>query len=208
MCGFIQKTKRTKINILGENGFIFFMFITRRAIAMSQPQKNNGKRAAAKVSGATKKNNNLIRNLLDDFGEDDANNIFVGRVIKKLGNGRMQVFYTTKNEDDEIQPHLDQAAIRGNMRGRSKRSLWIDIGTIVIISKTEDFSGPKSFEIIGVVGEDQLDKIKEAAQLDPRVLAVDITDEASLMTAIKKDKEEGGFEFSNEEEKDVNVENL
>lgn len=184
------------------------MFVSLRANTMSQPQKNNGKRAAAKVSGATKKNNNLIRNLLDDFGEDDANNIFIGRVIKKLGNGRMQVFYTTKNEDGEIQPHLDQAAIRGNMRGRSKRSLWIDIGTIVIISKTEDFSGPKSFEIIGVVGEDQLDKIKEAAQLDPRVLAVDITDEASLMTAIKKDKEEGGFEFSNEEEKDVNVENL
>ena len=94
------------------------------------------------------------------------------------------------------------------MRGRSKRSLWIDIGTIVIVSKTEQFTGSKSFEIIGVVGEDQLDKIKEAAQLDPRVLAVDITDEASLMTAIKKDKEEGGFEFSNEEEKVVNVENL
>jgi len=175
---------------------------------MSQPQKNNGKRAAAKISGATKKNNNLIRNLLDDFGEDDTNNIFVGRVIKKLGNGRMQVFYTTKNEDDDIQPHLDQASIRGNMRGRSKRSLWIDIGTIVILSKTQEFTGSKSFEIIGVVGEDQLDQIKEAAQVDARVLAVDITDEASLMTAIKKENAEGGFEFSNEEEKDVNVDNL
>lgn len=184
------------------------MIVICRANTMSQPQKNNGKRAAAKVSGATKKNNSLISNLLDDLNEDDANNIFIGRVIKKLGNGRMQVFYTTKNEDGDIQPQLDQASIRGNMRGRSKRSLWIDIGTIVIVSKTEQFKGSKSFEIIGVVGEDQLDKIKEAAQLDPRVLAVDITDEASLMTAIKKEKEEGGFEFSNEEEKDVNVDTL
>ena len=204
----LKKQHRTKINILRENGFIFFMIVICRTNTMSQPQKNNGKRAAAKVSGATKKNNSLISNLLDDLNEDDANNIFIGRVIKKLGNGRMQVFYTIKNEDGDIQPQLDQASIRGNMRGRSKRSLWIDIGTIVIVSKTEQFKGSKSFEIIGVVGEDQLDKIKEAAQLDPRVLAVDITDEASLMTAIKKENAEGGFEFSNEEEKDVNVDTL
>jgi len=175
---------------------------------MSKPQKNNGKRAAAKVSNASKKNNFLIRDLLDDLKGDLEENILIARVIKRLGNGRMQVFYTTKNEDGTSKPNLDQASIRGNMRGRSKRSLWVDIGSIVIVSKS-DVGGSREFEIIGIVEHHLLDEVKEAANLEPRVLAVDITDEASLMTAIRPDQEEG-FIFSNalDEEEDVDVDNI
>jgi hypothetical protein len=175
---------------------------------MSKPQKNNGKRAAAKVSKASKKNNFLVADLLDDLKGELEENILIARVIKRLGNGRMQVFYTTKNEDGTSRPNLDQASIRGNMRGKSKRSLWIEIGSIVIVSKS-DIGGSREFEIIGIIEPERLDEVKEAAKLEPRVLAVDITDEASLMMAIRPDQEDG-FVFVNAhpEEDDVDVDNI
>jgi len=49
---------------------------------------------------------------------------------------------------------LMQAPLRGGMRGKGKKSVWVDIGSVVIVAET-DLSG-KTHEIIAVMTPEQL----------------------------------------------------
>jgi hypothetical protein len=167
---------------------------------MSQPQKNSGSKRAAKESNVSKKNRNFISLFLGDVANEDADNIHIARVIKKFGNGRLQVFYVTYDAEDKPIAHIQQAKIKSSMRGRGKRSVWIDIGSIVIVAEM-DLVG---LEIEAVIDQAGLDQLKKTIKLDQRILAVDNTDEKSLMSTVAQ---EDGFEFE-QEEKELDLDKL
>jgi hypothetical protein len=110
------------------------------------------------------------------------------------------VFYVTYDEDDKPIAHIDQAKIKSSMRGRGKRSVWIDIGSIVIVAEM-DLVG---LEIEAVIEQQDLDQLKKTMKLDQRLLAIDNTDEKSLMSTVAQ---EDGFEFE-QEEKELDVDKL
>ena len=95
------------------------------------PQKNSGNRGSKKEAAVTTKNNRFVKNLLDDVrSEGKVDDIYIARILKKMGNGRMEAFYI----DSDGRPQIKQTLIRGSFRGKGKRGAWIDIGSVVIIA--------------------------------------------------------------------------
>ncbi|NDB81527.1 MAG: hypothetical protein EB127_02070 [Alphaproteobacteria bacterium] len=161
---------------------------------MPVPQKNSGAKASKRVSNVTRKNNNFIKAFMEDMAiEGEVENAFISRVIGKMGNGRMEVFYM-----DGKYPKIVQAVIRGSFRGKSRKNVWIDLGSIVMIVKS-GLSGSAEFEIMGVLSQDDIDDVRRTVQLDPRILAIDNTDKA-LLVSDKQPDPSGGFEFTEEQE--------
>jgi translation initiation factor IF-1 len=158
------------------------------------PQKNAGNRGAKKDSGVSFKNQKFIRDLFSDLKEEGTvDDVFIGRVIKRLGNGRMDVYYVDKDH-----PKQTQAVIRGSFRGRGKRSVWIDVGSFVAIAST-GVDGSLAFEIAAVLTSDQVRDLYRQGMVDGRIVNYD-------STAVTQ---EAGFEIDNEkqeeEELDINA---
>ena len=89
-------------------------------------------------------------------------------------------------------PTVAQAVIRGSFRGRGKRSVWIDIGSIVVLADV-GLAGSAEFEIVAVLSSSQIHDIKKEMTIDPRILAVDAVDTSKLMSG--EALTDGGFEF-------------
>ena len=165
---------------------------------MPRPQKNNGKRGARNEEGNSK-NNATIRNFLSDISEEGKDSdIHVGRVLKVLGNGRLQAFFVARDDKNIARPYSAQAMIRGTFRGKAKRSVWIEENTFVIISDSQ-IEGPGRYSVIGVITRDDMKQIRGLIDIDPRVLAVTVTDLAQLMSD-KAVVEEEAFVFEDDEE--------
>jgi hypothetical protein len=100
--------------------------------------------------------------------------------------------FTDKGEVLQI-----QAPLRGGMRGKGKKSVWVDIGSVVIIAETE--LGGKTHEIIAVMTQDQLGRLRKVKpDADPRLFIKDASAELDK-------KDEILFE---EEEDEVNVDDI
>jgi len=119
--------------------------------------------------------------------ENSVEDVYIARVLRKLGNGRVEVFFM----DSKNRPKTEQALIRGSFRGKGKHTAWIDVSSIVIISDTG--VGSAKYLIVSVLEPDQVRMLKKEMALDPRILATDNTDKESLMKGIADD--EGGFVF-------------
>lgn len=151
----------------------------------------SGHKARANCEGnITKKNRQLIENFMDDMTKDGkCEGVFVSRVTKKLGDGRMEVSYMDNERLVTI-----PAPIKGSLRGRGKSQAYIDNGTIVLVSNT-GLTGAMSHEIIGVVTPAQLVQMKKIMTLDTRIIdnstSVEIT---------------GGIEFGEDSDDDEGVE--
>ena len=163
---------------------------------MPRPQKNSGAKASKRGSNVTNKNNKVIMSFLGDIDEEGEENTFISRVISTMGNGRMEVFYM-----DGKYPKIVQASIRGTFRGKSKKSVWIEMGSIVIIEKS-GLGGPGEYQIMAVLSQDDIDDLRKTVQLDPRILAIDNTDK-TLLVSDKQPDPSGGFEFTDEQEIDI-----
>ena len=153
------------------------------------PQKNSGQKASKRDSGVSRKNSKFI----SSFMEVGDTNAFVGRVIGKCGSGRMDVFYL-----DGKYPKTVQAVIRGTFRGKGKRSVWIDVGSIVLLTDS-GLDGARQFEIMAILSPNDIQELKKSTELDHRILAVDNVDKAALL-AEKQPDPSGGFDFIAEEE--------
>jgi hypothetical protein len=168
-----------------------------------QPQKNSGNRGSKKESGVSTKNRRFVQNLIDDLRSDaDVSEISIARVLSKLGNGRVEIFYVKNDEKGIPRSHLEQAIIRGSFRGKGKRSVWIDIGSIVAIANV-GLSGSACNEIMAVIPPEQIRDMRKEFNIDPRILAIDMVDEKVLMSDIPMG--EGGFEFEAGEEKEEEI---
>jgi hypothetical protein len=159
-------------------------------------QKNSGNKKSKRETGIVIKNRRFIADMLWDYRkEGKIDGLYIGRVTRKLGNGRVDVFYVAKEMGDdgqfEYNSYEKQATIKGSFRGKGKRSMWIDIGSAVAISD----NGLNMLEICAVLTRDQLKEIAEEVYVDPRVLN-GVQDGDS--------RQEDGIEFDNEaEEEDV-----
>ena len=78
--------------------------------------------------------------------------------------------------------------------------MWIDIGSIVIVAEMELVG----LEIEAVIDQAGLDQLRKTIKLDQRILAIDNTDEKSLMSTMAQ---EDGFEFE-QEEKELDLDKL
>jgi hypothetical protein len=168
------------------------------------PQKNAGAKASKRVSGVQSKNSRFINAYLDDLRKEGrAEDVYIGRVIGRLGNGRMEVFYI----DAKKRPQTVQAVIRGSFRGKGKRSVWIDIGSIVAIADS-GIGGSAEFEIMAILSQEDLDSLRRETQLDPRILDITNIDKDTLKSDIVL--VDGGFEFDleNKDEEEINLDDI
>lgn len=170
------------------------------------PQKNSGNKSVKRESGVVMKNRKFIQTFLQDVREEsDTSDIYIARVLKKMGNGRMEVFYV----DSKQHPHVVQAIIRGSFRGKGKRYVWIDDNSIVIIADS-GIGGSAAFEIMAVLSQDEIHDLKKTKEVDPRILAMNITDSVQLMSD-RPLITENGFEFDISEpipEEEIDIDNL
>lgn len=166
--------------------------------------QNNSRNKASKRGrgGAAVKNNRAISGFVDTVrSHETANNIYVGRVDRKLGNGRVEVRYAVKKRDvikdsegevledkDGYELKTGQAIIRGSFRGRSKRAVWIEVNSPVLI---ED-SGLGIMEINALLTRDQLKDLAKEIFVHPQILS----DQGTSAP------EGDAFEFGNESEKE------
>lgn len=162
------------------------------------PQKNSGNKKAKRETGASVKNRKFIADMIYDFRkEGQIEDVFIGRVTRKLGNGKVDVFYVAKEVEDtfdangdEIKketyiPREKQATIKGSFRGKGKHSVWIEVGSAVAVSD----NGLNMLEIRAVLTRDQLKDISKEIHVDERVLNGVHDAETSAEDAVQFDNE-------------------
>jgi hypothetical protein len=161
------------------------------------PQKNSGNRGSKKADNVHAKNKRFIGALLDDIRSgEDTNDVYIARIIRKMGNGRVEVFFI----DSMNQTQIKQALIRGSFRGKGKRAVWIEVGTIVIVADS-GISGSAEFEIMAVLSQDDIQSIRKDMEIDPRILAIDVTDTDALKNS--KSGVGEGYVFENEDSEET-----
>jgi len=169
------------------------------------PQKNTGNKGAKRETGVSIKNRKFIQSFLDDIRkEGNVADVYVSRIMRKMGNGRVEAFFV----DEKKQPRTVQAVIRGSFRGKGKRSVWIDDNAIVMIADS-GIGGSAEFEVVAVVSPEQLRDLRKETEVDPRVVAFGIVDSAVLMSDIPLN-DDGGFEFEAAEnvEEEINIDEI
>jgi hypothetical protein len=177
------------------------------------PQKNSGNKGAKRETGASSKNRRFVQNFMDDLrAEGGVEHVHIARVLRRLGDGRMEVFFTEKVKGNDSKGRVAQAVIRGSFRGRGKHSVWIDFGSIVAIAET-GVAGPSALEIVAVLTADQMRDIGREIIIDPRVLAVDATDTTQLLSSKMTMNHDVGYEFDgvieeDDDEQEVDVDNI
>lgn len=168
------------------------------------PQKNTGNKGAKRETGVSMKNKRFIASFLDDIRKDgNVADVYVSRIMRKMGNGRVEVFYV----DEKKQPRTVQAVIRGSFRGRGKRSVWIDDNAIVMVADS-GINGSAEFEVVAVLSPEQLRDLRKETEIDPRVIAFGVVDTAVLMSDKPIDAEDA-FEFDTAEaEEEIDIDDI
>ena len=168
------------------------------------PQKNAGNRSAKKESEISAKNRRFKQDFLHDLrAEGGVENVYIARVLRKMGDGRMEVFYVRPvGKAGETRGVVAQAVIRGSFRGRGKRSVWIDVGSFTAVAET-GLGGSIGLEIVAVFSPDEMRDISKEFDVDARVLAVDSTDGAVLLSSKMTSTNNTGYEFDAIGEVDV-----
>lgn len=135
------------------------------------------KKGSNSESSTLKKNRKLFNNLLADINEgDDIDGIHVGRVMRKMGDGRMEVDYI-----DEDRLKTVSARMKGSIRGRGKKDAWVDVGSFVILNYT-GVEGSLAYEIVMPLNIKQIADLRKEGMISEHLLE-------------KKMEDEGGIEF-------------
>ena len=117
------------------------------------------------------KNKKLFNNLLADIRDDeDIDGILVGRVMRKLGDGRMEVDYI-KNDRLET----EKARMKGSIRGRGKKDAWVDVGSYVILNET-GVDGALALEIVMPLNPDQVKVLKKEGVISEHLCVKEVED--------------------------------
>jgi hypothetical protein len=148
-------------------------------------------------SNKTKTNNKFNDALLDDIlQEAGTDGVFIARVMRRLGSGMMECFFVQEEEVEHKKRMVDKlvhAPLRGGLRGRGKKDVWIDVGSVVLLANTG--LGGTPWKIMSVFNEKQIARYQEIRpDADKRIFARASTDAPT---------EDGGIEFIAEEDVDV-----
>lgn len=160
-------------------------------------------------SNKTKQNNKIGDKMLDDLmdeaerpGSIQFDGAHVGRVSRRLGDGRMEIFYTEKETisgKERVVDKMIQAPIRGGMRGRGKKDVWIDVGSIVLFEET-GLGGMATHRILSVFTPVQIARYKSIVKdADPRLF---------VKTGSIDTEPQEGIEFAEDDEDEINVDDI
>lgn len=142
----------------------------------------------------------MLDDLMDNPEGVKLDGAFIGRVMRRLGDGRMEIFYTVKEtvqQKERIVDKLIQAPIRGGMRGRGKKDVWVDVGSVVLFEET-GLGGMAPYRILSVFTPAQIARYKSVVpDADPRLF---------LKSSSEEVVDEGGIEFA--EDAEVNVDDI
>lgn len=146
-----------------------------------------------KTKGRVNRNND---DLLDKYMHDTRKDgrvpdVYIARVIKKFGGGRVNLFYIGADQ----KPQVKQAFIRNLLRKSG-----VEEDTVVMVADTH-LSGNMQYEIMAVIPRDKLREINKDLKLDNRILDFKNCDAEKLM--IKPVYDEGfTFDIASESESD------
>lgn len=176
----------------------------------------SGHKAQRNSEGSKARHNReFIDDLLDDYRRGEkTDGVYVGRVTRRMGCGRMEVFYTrpvieTEPEERLAYDRVDQTVkirtealqqiipMRGGLRGKAKKTVWVDIDSLVMIAKT-GLSGA-THEIIAVFSPDQVARYRKL---------VPNADERLFLKSTDQQEDEGGIQFDVHADEDVDVEDI
>ena len=84
------------------------------------------------VDSAKRKSDGMVADYIADLKKKDMNDeVYVARVIKNLGNARIEIVYSSNNK-----VFVDQAKIPGRFTGRAKKSMLVSPGTFILVANT------------------------------------------------------------------------
>jgi hypothetical protein len=140
-------------------------------------------------SSKARNNRTLVDAYLDDVRDGAVlKDVFVGKILKRMGSGRMAVYV---NGREQVIP------MKGGLRGKGKKSVWVDIDSVVLVAET-GLAG-LTHEIVGVFSETQVHLYKKLCEdADPKLFIKN-----SPQTETKDDDL-----FEQEEEDEVNVDDI
>jgi len=163
------------------------------------PQKNSGNRGAKKESGISAKNRRVKSEILNDLRKgDDSREIHIARVLRRFGNGRVEVFYVKPvGTSGDTRGRVGQAVICGSFRGRGKRSVWIDVNSFVAVAES-GLGGSVELEIVAVFSPEEMRDVAKEFNLDPRVTAIENIDSSQLLASKMGDNMNSGYEFNDD----------
>jgi len=150
-----------------------------------------------------RKSDDMVSNYIYDLkhkikGDEPADEIYVARVIKTLGNARIEVVYS---HDDKV--FVGQAKIPGRFTGRARKSMMVSPGIFILVAKT-GVIGALALEMVAIVSREELSKIQELVPIHTNVTSA-VTDTSDLQT--RTTAKEDGFEFEGRED-EVDVDNI
>jgi hypothetical protein len=147
------------------------------------------------------KNKKLFNNLLADIRDDeDIDGILVGRVMRKMGDGRMEVDYI-KNERLET----EKARMKGSIRGRGKKDAWVDVGSYVILNET-GVDGALALEIVMPLNPDQVKVLKREGLISENLCVKEVGDNDGIEFDSGAKEEE--VEVEPQPERELNIDNI
>ncbi len=164
----------------------------------------SGHKAQSNSEGSKARNNRVfVDELLDDLRNgENTDGVYVGRVLRRMGSGRMEALYFKPRTADETEKEgydvVQQIMpMRGGLRGKGKSSVWVDLDAIVMIAET-GLSGT-THEIVAVFSAEQVARFRRF---------VPTADERLFLKQGQQEEEHGGIVFETEEQAEVNIDEI
>ena len=146
-------------------------------------------------SEGNKARNNRVKGdlLLEDISDGtETKGVMVARVMKRLGCGRMEVCHF----NDKGEAFMLTAPLRGGLRGKGKKTVWVDIDSLVVVAETD--LGRKTHEIISVLTLEQTARYRKLVPTaDPRLFM--------KSGAETTESVEDAIEFAEEDEDEIDI---
>lgn len=173
----------------------------------------SGHKAQRNSEGSKARHNREhIDDLLDDYRKgEDTKGVYVGRILRRMGNGRMEVLYFRTVVDEDAEEGLAQEGapptkktrtemvqqimpMCGGLRGKAKKTVWVDLDSLVMCAETG--LGGKTHEIVAVFTPEQVARFRKLVPTaDERLFLKNGNTEGA--------EEAGGVVFDEDAEVDV-----
>lgn len=160
----------------------------------------SGHKAQSNSEGSKARNNRVfVDELLDDIrNKENTDGVFVGRVLRRMGSGRMEVMYFKPDvELGGTQSVTQIMPMRGGLRGKGKHTVWVDLDAVVMVAET-GLAGT-THEIVAVFSAEQVAKYRKL---------VPTADERLFLKQGQQEEDTGGVVFEAEEQQEVNIDDI
>lgn len=152
------------------------------------------KKGSNSESSTSKKTKRMFENILSDLQDEDLDGVHFGRVIRKLGEGRMEVIFIANERLETV-----RAPMKGSIRGRGKKDAWVEAGSYVVLNET-GLTGSMSHEIVMPLSAVQVAHLRKEGAMDERLFEKTNTESGAadgieFETAVEEDKEKSAQEI-------------